>query len=56
MLSFVLQKVIDEKLFELLGERNEADNEKPVKKKKEKAEKVKVSHCDFIFHFCGFAS
>ncbi|XP_031476514.1 glutamine--tRNA ligase [Nymphaea colorata] len=36
-----IKKVIDEKLYELLGERNEADNEKPIKKKKEKAEKVK---------------
>lgn len=36
------QKLIDSKLYELLGEKTEADNEKPVKKKKEKVVKEKV--------------
>lgn len=39
-----LQNVIDEKLYELLGERTAADDEKPVKKKKEKPVKVEVGN------------
>ena len=38
----VLQQLIDAKLRELLGERTAADDEKPVKKKKEKPAKVEV--------------
>lgn len=34
---------MDAKLYELLGQRTAADNEKPVKKKKEKPVKVVVS-------------
>lgn len=36
----IVKQIIDAKLYELLGERTEADNEKPVKKKKEKPVKV----------------
>ncbi|KAI4313908.1 hypothetical protein L6164_026851 [Bauhinia variegata] len=36
----VVKKLIDSKLYELLGERTAADNEKPSKKKKEKLAKV----------------
>lgn len=36
------QEVIDAELYKLLGERTAADNEKPVKKKKEKPVKVEV--------------
>lgn len=36
----IVKNVIDEKLYELLGERTAADDEKPVKKKKEKPVKV----------------
>ena len=35
-----LQNLIDSKLYALLGEKTAADNEKPVKKKKEKPVKV----------------
>lgn len=42
------QKLIDAKLYELLGERTAADNEKPSKQKKEKPAKVEVSE----FHAC----
>lgn len=38
----MLQQVVDTKLRELLGERTAADDEKPVKKKKEKPAKVEV--------------
>ncbi|XP_076956315.1 glutamine--tRNA ligase-like [Bidens hawaiensis] len=38
----IVKKLIDSKLYELLGEKTEADNEKPVKKKKEKVVKEKV--------------
>lgn len=36
----IVKQIIDAKLYELLGERTEADNEKPVKKKKEKPVRV----------------
>lgn len=36
----IVKQIIDAKLYELLGERTEADNEKPVKKKKDKPVKV----------------
>ncbi|KAJ0820487.1 putative glutamine--tRNA ligase [Helianthus annuus] len=36
----IVKQLIDTKLFELLGEKTAADNEKPVKKKKEKVVKV----------------
>lgn len=39
---FLLQKLIDAKLYELLGERTAADDEKISKKKKEKNPKVEV--------------
>jgi cytosine/uracil/thiamine/allantoin permease len=38
-----LQQLADAKLYELLGDKTEADNEKPSKKKKEKPAKVEVS-------------
>ncbi|KAJ6350948.1 hypothetical protein OIU78_006965 [Salix suchowensis] len=38
--SYRLMKLIDAKLYELLGERTAADNEKPSKQKKEKPAKV----------------
>lgn len=38
----VVKEIIDQKLYELLGERTAADNEKPTKKKKEKATKVET--------------
>ncbi|XP_002526992.2 glutamine--tRNA ligase [Ricinus communis] len=44
----IVKKLIDAKLFELLGERTAADNEKPSKQKKEKPAKVqekKVADC-----------
>ena len=46
------QKLIDAKLYELLGERTAADNEKPSKQKKEKPAKVEVSefHACYIYH------
>jgi hypothetical protein len=36
------QQRADEKLYELLGDKTAADNEKPSKKKKEKPAKVEV--------------
>ncbi|KAI7758304.1 hypothetical protein M8C21_014666, partial [Ambrosia artemisiifolia] len=36
----IVKQLIDSKLYELLGEKTAADNEKPVKKKKEKVVKV----------------
>lgn len=36
------QEVVDLELYKLLGERTAADNEKPVKKKKEKPAKTEV--------------
>ncbi|KAL0326986.1 UNVERIFIED_CONTAM: Glutamine--tRNA ligase [Sesamum angustifolium] len=36
----IVKKIIDKKLYELLGERTAADNEKPTKKKKEKPVKT----------------
>ncbi|KAA8529141.1 hypothetical protein F0562_034060 [Nyssa sinensis] len=38
----IVKQLIDAKLFELLGERTAADNEKPIKKKKDKPVKVEV--------------
>ncbi|EFH64913.1 predicted protein [Arabidopsis lyrata subsp. lyrata] len=38
----IVQKVIGEKMYELLGERTAADNEKPVKKKEKKEKPAKV--------------
>ncbi|XP_071686372.1 glutamine--tRNA ligase-like [Rutidosis leptorrhynchoides] len=38
----IVKKLIDEKILALLGPKTEADNEKPVKKKKEKPVKVEV--------------
>lgn len=42
----VVKQVMDAKLFELLGERTAADDEKPVKKKKEKPAKVEGKAAD----------
>lgn len=39
-----MQHVIDEKLYELLGERTAADDEKPMRKKKEKPVKLEVEN------------
>lgn len=36
----IVKELVDAKLYELLGERTAADNEKPIKKKKEKPAKV----------------
>jgi hypothetical protein len=44
------QEIMDTKLHELLGEKTAADEEKPVKKKKEKPLKVEVSLS--IDYFC----
>lgn len=41
-LFFILQQLVDAKLYELLGERTAADDEKPSRKKKEKPAKVEV--------------
>ncbi|KAL1198250.1 Glutamine--tRNA ligase, cytoplasmic [Cardamine amara subsp. amara] len=38
----IVKKLIDEKMFELLGERTAADNEKPTKKKEKKEKPAKV--------------
>jgi glutaminyl-tRNA synthetase len=40
---------VDAKLFDLLGEKTAADEEKPVKKKKEKPPKVEVSFAILTF-------
>jgi len=37
-----LQQLVDAKLYELLGDRTAADDEKPSRKKKEKPAKVEV--------------
>lgn len=37
------QQLVDAKLYELLGDKTAADNEKPSKKKKEKPAKVEVN-------------
>lgn len=37
------QQLVDAKLYELLGDKTAADNEKPSKKKKEKPAKVEVT-------------
>ncbi|XP_028757910.1 glutamine--tRNA ligase-like [Neltuma alba] len=42
----VVKQVMDAKLYELLGERTAADDEKPVKKKKEKPAKVDAKAAD----------
>lgn len=49
--NFCLQKMIDAKLYALLGERTAADNEKPTKKKKEKPVKAEVIT---IWFFLGY--
>lgn len=48
MISIFPQNLIDSKLYALLGEKTAADNEKPVKKKKEKPVKVEVSAYYYI--------
>lgn len=45
------QQLVDAKLYELLGERTAADDEKPSKKKKEKPAKVEVSSFALSFSF-----
>jgi hypothetical protein len=46
-----LQQFVDAKLYDLLGERTAADDEKPTKKKKEKPAKVEVETFAGIFFF-----
>lgn len=48
------QQLVDAKLYELLGERTAADDEKPSRKKKEKPAKVEVSSLTVIFPFCQY--
>ncbi|KAL2233371.1 UNVERIFIED_CONTAM: Glutamine--tRNA ligase [Sesamum indicum] len=43
----IVKQIIDKKLYELLGERTAADNEKPTKKKKEKPAKTEAMFVDF---------
>lgn len=45
--SVNLQEEIDKRLTEILGPKTEADNVKPVKKKKEKPAKVEVCYLKF---------
>lgn len=53
--NFYHQKLIDAKLYALLGERTAADNEKPAKKKKEKPVKAEVIQADhfqcYVYNF-----
>ncbi|CAI0553132.1 unnamed protein product [Linum tenue] len=44
----IVKQLVDAKLYELLGERTAADNEKPTKQKKEKPAKVEV-HTEIFF-------
>lgn len=46
---FLWQQLVDAKLYELLGDRTAADDEKPSRKKKEKPAKVEVSVFPVIF-------
>lgn len=46
-----MQDEIDKKLAEILGPKTDADNVKPVKKKKEKAAKVEVGELWSLFMF-----
>lgn len=45
--SVNLQEEIDKRLTEILGPKTEADNVKPVKRKKEKPTKVEVCYLKF---------
>ena len=48
LLFLLLQEEIEKKLAEILGPKTEADNVKPVKKKKEKPAKVEVGELKWI--------
>jgi glutaminyl-tRNA synthetase len=46
---FPLQQFVDAKLYDILGERTAADDEKPSKKKKDKPAKVEVGTFAVLF-------